>query len=81
MAEGCCSDEVHMEEEKVEIKVQAVEEEIGETRGREQGKEKKENKHSLRRMTHGWYDAHQHLSLEPMRCITPLNVRAVKEKK
>ena len=51
-----------MEEEKVEVKVQSEEEEIGETHGREQGEEKGENKQSLRRMTHGWDDAHQHLS-------------------
>ena len=57
-----CSDEVHMEEERVEVKVQAEEEEIGETHGREQDEEKGENRQSLRRMTHGWDDAHQHLS-------------------
>ena len=51
-----------MEEERVEVKVQAEEEEIAETHGREQGEEKAENKQSLRRMTHGWDDAHQHLS-------------------
>ena len=61
---GSCSDEVHMEEEKVEVKVQTEEEEIGETHGREQGEDRRErdNKQSLRRMTHGWDDAHQHLS-------------------
>ena len=48
-----------MEEERVEVKVQAEEEEIGETHGREQGEEKGENKQSLRRMTHGWDDASQ----------------------
>ena len=36
-----CSNEVHMEEERVEVKVQAEEEEIGETHGREQGEEKR----------------------------------------
>ena len=51
-----------MEEEGVEVKVQAEEEEIGETHGREQGEEKGENKQSLKHMTHGWDDAHQHLS-------------------
>ena len=49
-----------MEEKGVQVQVQA-EEEIGETHGREQGEEKGENKQSLRRMTHGWDDAHQHL--------------------
>ena len=57
-----CSDEVHMEEERVEVKVQTEEKEIGETHGREQGEEKGENKQSLGRMTLGWDDAHQHLS-------------------
>ena len=51
-----------MGEEGVVVKVQAEEEEIGETHGKEQGEEKGENKQSLRRMTHGWDDAHQHLS-------------------
>ena len=62
MHRGSCSDEVHMEEEGVEVKVQAEEEEIGETHGREQSEEKGKNKQSLRRITHGWDDAHQHLS-------------------
>ena len=51
-----------MEEERVEVKVQAEEEKKGDTHGREQGEEKGENRQSLRRMTHGWDDAHQHLS-------------------
>ena len=55
-----CIDKVHMEEEGVQVQVQAEGEEIGETHGREQGEEKGENKQSLRRMTHGWDDAHQH---------------------
>ena len=56
-------DEIHMEEERVRIKVQAEEEEeIRATHEREQGEEKRENKQSLKRMTHGWDDAHQHLS-------------------
>ena len=59
---GSCLDEIHMEEERVEVKVQTEEEEIGETHGREQGEEKGENKQSLRRMTNGWDDAHQHLN-------------------
>ena len=61
-----CLDEVHMEEEGVQVQVQAEEEEIGETHGREQGEEKGENKQSLKRMT--WMtmrmrrSAHQHSS-------------------
>ena len=51
-----------MEEERVEVKVQEEEVEDRERRGREQGEEKEENKQSLRHMTHGWDDAHQHLS-------------------
>ena len=53
---GYCLDEVDMEEDGVKVQ------EIGETHGREQGEEKGENKQSLKRMTHGWDDAHQHLS-------------------
>ena len=56
---GCCSDEVHMEEEGVQVQVQA-EEEIGEKHGREQG-DRRENKQSLKRMTHECGEAHQHL--------------------
>ena len=37
---GSCSDDVSMEEERVEVKVQAEEEKIGETHRREQGEEK-----------------------------------------
>ena len=52
-----------MEEEKVEVKVQEEEEvEDRETHGREQSEDRRENRQSLRRMTHGWDDAHQHLS-------------------
>ena len=36
---GYCPDEVHMEEEKVQVKFQVEEEEIGETHGREKGEE------------------------------------------
>ena len=36
---GYCPDEVHMEEEGVQVKVQAEEEEKGETHGKEQGEE------------------------------------------
>ena len=63
---GYCPDEVHMEEEGVQVPVQAEEEEIGETHEREQGEKKRENKQSLRRMT--WMtmrmrrSVHQHLS-------------------
>ena len=38
---GYCLNEVHMEEEEVQLKVQAEEEEIGETHGREQGEEQR----------------------------------------
>ena len=36
---GYCPDEVHMDEEEVQVQVQAEEEEIGETHEREQGEE------------------------------------------
>ena len=36
---GSCSEDIHMVEEGVEVKVQAEEEEIGETHGREQGEQ------------------------------------------
>ena len=36
---GYCPDEVHIEEEGVQVKVQVEEEEIGKTHGREQGEE------------------------------------------
>ena len=36
---GYCPDEVHMEDEKVQVKVQIEQEEIGETHGKEQGEE------------------------------------------
>ena len=42
---GYCTEEVHMEEEKVQVKVQVEE---GETHGREQGEEQGENKQSSR---------------------------------
>ena len=48
---GYCSDDVHMEEEEVQVKVQ-VEEKIGETHGREQGEEQRvKEQTTLRRMT------------------------------
>ena len=40
---GSCSEDIHMEEEKVEVKVQEEEVEDRETHGREQGEEKGEN--------------------------------------
>ena len=56
---GYCPDEVQMEDEGVQIQVQAEEEEeIGETHRGEQSEEKRENKQSLRRMTHGWDHTH-----------------------
>ena len=42
---GYCPEEVHMEEEKVQVKVQVEE---GETHGREQDEEQGENKQSSR---------------------------------
>ena len=45
---GYCPDEVHMEEEEVQIKVQVEEEEIGETHGWEQSEEQRENEQSSR---------------------------------
>ena len=36
---GYCPNEVHMEEEEVQVKVQVEEEQKGETHGREQGEE------------------------------------------
>ena len=67
---GSCSEEIHMEEEKVEVKVQGEEVEVEnrERQWREQSEDRRENRQSLRRMTHGWYDAHKHL--EPMSCET-----------
>ena len=59
---GSYSEDIHMEEEKVEVKVQEEEVEDRKRRGREQSEDRRENRQSLRRMTHGWDDAHQHLS-------------------
>ena len=39
---GSCSEDIHMEEEKVEVKVQEEEEEDRETHGREQGEDRRE---------------------------------------
>ena len=39
---GYCPDEVHMEEEEVQVKVQVKEKEIGEKHGREQSEEQRE---------------------------------------
>ena len=52
-----------MEEEKVEVKVQE-EEEVEDGRDNEESKVRIEERtrQSLRRMTHGWDDAHKHLS-------------------
>ena len=52
-----CSEPIHMEEGKVEVKVQEEEVEDRERRRREQSEDRKENRQSLRRMTHGWDDA------------------------
>ena len=44
---GSCSEDLHMEEKKVEVKVQEEEVEDRETHGREQGEEKERtNNHS-----------------------------------
>ena len=51
-----------MEEEKVEFKVQEEEVEDRERHGRAQSEDRRENRQSLRRMRHGWDDAHKHLS-------------------
>ena len=52
-AQGSCSEGIHMEEEKVEVKVQ--EEEVGdrERRKGEQSEGRRENRQPLKRMTHG----------------------------
>ena len=57
---GSCSDNTHMEEEKVEVKVQ--EDEVENGRDKVQSEGRRETRHSRRRMTHGWDDAHKHLS-------------------
>ena len=59
---GSCSEDIHIEEEKVEVKVQEEEVEDRERRRRDQSEDRRENRQSLKRMTHGWDDAHQHLS-------------------
>ena len=51
-----------MEEEKVEVTVQEDEVEYERDKGRVQSEGRRENRQSLRRMTHGWDDAHKHLS-------------------
>ena len=51
---GSCSEDIHMEEEKVEVKVR--EDEVEDERDCEQCKveDRRENRQSLKRMTHGW---------------------------
>ena len=62
---GYCLDEVHMEEEGVQVQVQKEEEEIRETHGRKQGKE--EGREQTIK-SHTWMtmrmrrSVHQHLS-------------------
>ena len=51
-----------MEEENVEVMVQEEEVEDKERQWREQSEDRRENRQSLKRMTHGWDDAHKHLS-------------------
>ena len=50
---GSCSEGIHMEEEKVEVKVQEEEVEDRERRKGEQNKCRRENTQPLRRITHG----------------------------
>ena len=50
---GSGSEDIHMEEEKVEVKVQEEEVEDRERRRGEQSEGRKENRQSLKRMTHG----------------------------
>ena len=50
---GSYSEDIHMEEEKVEFKVQEDEVEDGRDKGRVRSEGRIENKQSLRRMTHG----------------------------
>ena len=64
-----CSQDIHIQEEEVEER---------ETHGREQGEEKRQDKQSLRRMTHGWDDEP---TLEPMWHHTSFSTRSVQEKK
>ena len=51
-----------MEEEKVEIKIQEDEVEDGRDKRRVPNEGPRENRQSLKRMTHGWDDAHKHMS-------------------
>ena len=68
-----------MEEEGVQVQVQAEEEEVGETHGRQQGEEKGENKQALKRMT--WMIMRMrrsvHQQLEPMWYHTSFSTRIV----
>ena len=50
---GSCSEGIHLEEEKVEVKVQEEEVEDRERRKGEQSESRRENRQPLRRMTHG----------------------------
>ena len=59
---GSRTEDIHMEGEKVEVKVQEEEVADREGHGREQSEDRRENRQSPRRKTHGWDDAHKHLS-------------------
>ena len=48
--------------QKSKVQEEEVEVEDRERRGREQSEDRRENRQSLRRMTHGWDDAHKHMS-------------------
>ena len=68
---GSCSGNIHMEDEKVEVKVQ--EDEV------EDGRDKMKSAKRGSNMTHGWDDAHKHL--EPMSCETLIMSSDKHEKK
>ena len=59
---GSCSEDTYMEEEKVEVKVQEDEVEDGTDKRRVRRGSRREIKLTTKRMTHGWDDAHKHLS-------------------
>ena len=61
---GSCSEGIHMEEKKVEVKVQEEEVEDRERRKGDQSEGRRENKQPLRRMTHGKWKMDSHGGLE-----------------
>ena len=58
---GSCSGNIHMEDEKAEVKVQEDEVEDGRDKMKSATRGSKRDQ-THRRMTHGWDDAHKHLS-------------------